>query len=496
MSEQRKFGLTPSPARSSTSSVSGSSRSRGGVSSKASEWDNPSPDRRGSAAAVGGTVDDDDLGVEEQEGDDDDDDGEVRQLGTMPLMKFVQTHTSEDNAAFNELLAKDQELHKRKYNWAFEGDKAEKEGQQRLLLLSSGAAMTQRLLEAMDAACADKEKRGNDRPNGPETWPHRAKNPLLFPPDLNTNREICGLPAGDGRSLATGVEGDIKLLTDGEVSQSTSSTATRALISGSSGSRVGVIPKAPPATVAKNTRFRGDEMPSGSAAPSPVSFGSVLDGASVRSGTDLQRMVEMTPSPMPGAIGAGGASPFVTWGDIEGTPMILDPSSTPLGPLASAISRDSGGPQFRMEATSYRETLAANLNQELTAKKKRRQEATTANTTRGGRANGRRGSGMLTPSERLAGMSPAAQSLAMRLTGNRFPLKSSKANGSGRRAGVAGGISSARSVASNVPTPSPFAVGRLRDDRGSAGLSSAGGVAAARRREGSALTDNLLPPRP
>lgn len=34
-----------------------------------------------------------------------------------------------------------------------------------------------------------------------------------------------------------------------------------------------------------------------------------------------------TPSPSPGA---GGASPFMTWGEIEGTPFRLDGGDTPL----------------------------------------------------------------------------------------------------------------------------------------------------------------------
>ena len=62
-----------------------------------------------------------------------------------------------------------------------------------------------------------------------------------------------------------------------------------------------------------------------------------------------------SPSPRPGE----DLSPFVTWGDVESTPVLLDPSSTP------KPSRD--GASFRMPATRKREEIARVLSEKATS---------------------------------------------------------------------------------------------------------------------------------
>lgn len=56
-------------------------------------------------------------------------------------------------------------------------------------------------------------------------------------------------------------------------------------------------------------------------------------GGPALGGADFN-FVPMTPSIEPGAVegqeGLAGASPLMTWGDIDGTPLILDPGATPL----------------------------------------------------------------------------------------------------------------------------------------------------------------------
>lgn len=478
LSEQRKFGLTPTPQR-------GNARHDGGEGDDAtpgrSEWESVSPTRSQSASSV---VVEDEIEMDGGGEEDDEAGAELRRLENMELMTFVRTHTSEDNAAFNELLAKDQAVHRRKHEWAYETEK------DRTLLLTSGEKMNQKQLEALDAACETKKKFGDDRPNGPDTWPHRARNPLLFPPDMETSREICKLPPE--QSGAAGKE-ETLLLTGSDASSSNSMSSALTIPI----SRVGVVPKAPAVTVAKNTRFRGDEIvESSDGTPLSERSSSSRPASSVR---ELQTMVEMTPSPMPGALAAGGASPFVTWGDIEGTPMILDPSQTPLGKLSSAIetSGDANGPKFRIEDMSYREKLALDLNQTIAEKKRKRQEAST--TSR--KSNRKATDQILTPKERFSALSPAAQGLAMRLSGNRssnlFRRSSSQLHSS--RTDARAGSSSLRSVGSSFfPTPSPFAVGRLTTPVGKSSASVRTSASGKREKsksggKSSSITDNLLP---
>ncbi|ERN01023.1 hypothetical protein AMTRI_Chr03g145700 [Amborella trichopoda] len=59
-----------------------------------------------------------------------------------------------------------------------------------------------------------------------------------------------------------------------------------------------------------------------------------------------------TPSPMPGV----EESPFITWGEIEGTPVRLDGEDFPVG--------GEDGPQFRIPAPPLRDSTAHNLSRE------------------------------------------------------------------------------------------------------------------------------------
>jgi len=125
------------------------------------------------------------------------------------------THTSEDNASFNELQDKAVEDHKRRYHWAYDADPAR--GDPKLHLLADGSWISKERRLLADAAVVPKgvfaaqlrRKRPSlaltacctavtigpkdDRPSAPETWTYRARNPLLFPPELETTRAICGV---------------------------------------------------------------------------------------------------------------------------------------------------------------------------------------------------------------------------------------------------------------------------------------------------------------
>ncbi|EFJ16645.1 hypothetical protein SELMODRAFT_116099 [Selaginella moellendorffii] len=62
-----------------------------------------------------------------------------------------------------------------------------------------------------------------------------------------------------------------------------------------------------------------------------------------------------TPSPAPGV----DSSPFVTWGEIEGTPLRLEMEDTPVG-----IGGSGDGPHFKIPAPPVRDTRAHSLSRE------------------------------------------------------------------------------------------------------------------------------------
>ncbi|KAL0421167.1 UNVERIFIED_CONTAM: Splicing factor ESS-2 [Sesamum latifolium] len=99
-----------------------------------------------------------------------------------------------------------------------------------------------------------------------------------------------------------------------------------------------------------------------------------------------------TPSPAPGV----DESPFITWGEIEGTPLRLEPEDTPID-----IGESGDGPQFKIPMPPSRDVKAHSLSREaarkLRARSKMFQKPPLPSPVRGGSAS---------PSTRL---SPAAQ---------------------------------------------------------------------------------------
>lgn len=66
-----------------------------------------------------------------------------------------------------------------------------------------------------------------------------------------------------------------------------------------------------------------------------------------------------TPSPAPGV----GESPFITWGEIEGTPLRLEPEETPID-----IGGSGDGPQFKIPMPPSRDLKAHSLSREAARK--------------------------------------------------------------------------------------------------------------------------------
>ncbi|KAJ0397549.1 hypothetical protein ATCC90586_007727 [Pythium insidiosum] len=268
--------------------------------SSSSHWDQPTPPRR---AAEHEDSADERREVPDRDGDAIDHPSTATR--DMSLDAFVATHTTEDNAAFLELQEQTVKEHQQRYHWAYDVD--ERRGDPKLHLLRDGTWITKEQRLLADEALAPKGPR-DDRPTAPDTWPFRARNPLLFAPEIETNRLISqGKTAPSGSSPL--------LLTSG-ASDSTPCVAVVA----QSKQRLGRPPRGKRETVYANSRFpRGPE-------PSQTSINSTADSTPSRQ-TDSDRLMQMTPLIAPGV----DASPLMTWGDIESTPMILDPRATPGG---------------------------------------------------------------------------------------------------------------------------------------------------------------------
>ncbi|KAL4151899.1 hypothetical protein PRNP1_008836 [Phytophthora ramorum] len=281
------YPLTEMTLRAATTRGNASVRS----SASGSGWDQPTP-------------------TQERDEKDEEEAGDDKLKSSMTLNRFVATHTSEDNEAFKDIQEKAVKDHQRRYHWAFDEDKDK--GDPKLHLLTSGTWISKEQRRIADESCAPKGPK-DDRPSAPETWKFRARNPLLFPPELETTRDICR------------VEGDLK---------------SQLLLENGPKPHLGRPPKANKITVYANSRFSSEDTQL------------TESDSRVTSSHKDYPLVEMTPLIAPGV----DASPLMTWGDIEGTPTILGSRPTP--------ERIMNTPSFELRDKSRREKLAERLGTE------------------------------------------------------------------------------------------------------------------------------------
>ncbi|KAL0589592.1 hypothetical protein ABG067_002141 [Albugo candida] len=223
-------------------------------------------------------------------------------ITSMTLDKFTATHTSEDNSAFNELQIKAIQEHRSRYHWAYD---SENQNTCKMFLLTDGTWIKAEERKRIMEACAPKGDALDKRPKAPDTWQYRAQNPLIFPPLLDVTKSICRVG-----EIQPNNEGLLKL---------------EDKFSNRSKQRLGSKKK----IVYANSRFP----------PENKSF--YTSTKSEKNDMKEYDLVEMTPIIAPGV----DASPFMTWGSIEGTPINLD-------------AQGHGGPTFKMKEISGRERIA------------------------------------------------------------------------------------------------------------------------------------------
>ncbi len=231
-----------------------------------------------------------------------------------------------------------------------------------------------RLLAALspDSPHGDKDK-DDDRPIVPRMWKHRTRNALMFQPDLRSSRDTCGVDP-DKPPLAIEDDSNQRIGKAQTQARGIQHAATRIPSESGLSSNLSVIGASPL------------ELP-GSDRSSVVGI-DVLEG--VDNSHRLNKLVPMTPTIIPGA---GGESPLMTWGEIQGTPLGLNT------------------PSFEVRNQSQREQVAHRLQHS------RRWRGS------GGTTSGRKST---TPMPRLRTkegstlpqLTPAAKKLARKLAGN------------------------------------------------------------------------------
>ncbi|KAI8140675.1 nuclear protein DGCR14 [Fennellomyces sp. T-0311] len=244
----------------------------------------------------------------------------------LSLDQFQTLYTSEDNASFTEVLEKTNAKRREKYKW---------------LLDKEAAPMI-----------TGEERKMIEYATSPAVWKYTAKNALMY------------IPEGTGQSYLNEVES-----------------------------------RAPAKAIEySNTQFAIPQVPSRSKIATPQNgaaqtpwkdlCGIGEDGESIDTDVNSNyrgyRLVDSTPTLTPSRAG----TPLMTWGSIEGTPMLISGSDTP-------------GRRFSLPKVSKREELGMKLSEKASrAHRKRANDRVTKGTPR-------LGAGL---------MSPAAQHLLRRNT--------------------------------------------------------------------------------
>ncbi|XP_046472494.1 splicing factor ESS-2 homolog [Neodiprion pinetum] len=281
----------------------------------------------------------------------------------MGLDAYLTSHTSEDNASFEEMMVESEKKHRLKYSWLYEVEEKSK-----VLAIERNKNETR---------CIE----GNyEKPKELDGWSYTNKNYIMYVPD--------------------GVE-----LTPEEKIN---------------------LAKRKQEVIHDNTRLRmnpfneqqnKETINELAKTQSKVKDGKIgIDGKEVvRNPTPRVNGFSFvaTPSPRPGECD----SPIMTWGQIEGTPFRLDGGDTPL-------LRTSHGPAFRMAEPPKREKIALQLAEKAGERHRDRKSKALEAARRSLASPSPR---PLSAMDRLSTMSPAARRLAtqkLRLSGTPTPRRS------------------------------------------------------------------------
>ncbi|KAK0416592.1 hypothetical protein QR680_012578 [Steinernema hermaphroditum] len=298
------------------------------------------------------------------EGDNDKALGKKRKVPTeekLTVDAYLNKFTSEDNASFEELAALGAKRERVRNKWMYDAEE------------QHNAEMVSRVEFIKDAdkqLVAAKVENG-PRPNDIGNWTYKARNSLIFNPEgapltLKEHMENSKMNQKIINKNAT-------RFTDNKLSHATRTTLAKAA-----------------AQQAANNAGHVDITGEIKGAPQPCNLGIVV-----------------TPSPAPGV----DESPLMTWGEIEGTPFMLDGSDINITPLADS------GPVFKIPELPLRDKIALGISDNIGHRYHDKRKAAAAEAEKHRSKTPRFGSDVT--SKRLATMSPAARLLATNKLGIR-----------------------------------------------------------------------------
>ncbi|RNA43613.1 DGCR14 -like protein, partial [Brachionus plicatilis] len=276
---------------------------------------------------------------------------------TESLDTFLANNTSEDNISFEALIEDAEKKQRTKIHqaWLFEKEK-------------------QHLKKSEESLMLDGPKHNDDLIKSLDSWRYTSKNTLMYIPEgapLTLEEELVQAKSSRVINHSNTRFTPEELNRLGTVVQMPASSTKTNLL----------------ATSISKLNVEGKEA---SAKETPKIRGYSL--------------VDPCPSPMPGNL-AGDESPMMVWGEVESTPMRLDPTQTPYTP------RMSDGPEFKIPDIPEREKIALQLEEKISAEKRKKKIEALKQVQRSIASPSRNVLSSPRAGDRINNMSPAAQRL-------------------------------------------------------------------------------------
>ncbi|XP_073125527.1 uncharacterized protein [Henckelia pumila] len=292
---------------------------------------------------------------------------------SLPLDEFFRNYTSEDNESFLRIMERVNRKRKEKYEYLLEGENTEtvqesnfiEDGNKREKTSTDGYGTSDQPVSTLDG------------------WKYTAKNLLMYHP---ADRGEAPLTPEE-RSLR--LKGMTKEINRSNTRFQTKATDFTSLPNEDNFSMLYTpVSGATPVPMMSRDSDKVKKYDLDDLRKTPNKF-YVESEKKADNGYSFLK----TPSPAPGL----DESPFITWGEIEGTPLRLEPEETPID-----IGGSGDGPQFKIPMPPSRDVKAHSLSREAARKLRERskmyQKPPLPSPVRGG---------SVSPSTRV--LSPAAQ---------------------------------------------------------------------------------------
>lgn len=256
---------------------------------------------------------------------------------SLTLDEFFRRYTSEDNESFSKIIEKVNRKRKEKYGYLLEGEKEEEmkliEDSKRAKVVTDGYGTSDQPVATL------------------EGWKYAAKNLLMYHPADNGEVALTEEERAERLKGLTKEVSKVNTRFHGKMMESQpKEDETVAVL-------YTPVPGATPVPFLdrgdKTKKYDLDDL-----RKTPNQF-FVESGKKAENGYSFVS----TPSPAPGVDG----SPFITWGEIEGTPLRLEQEDTPID-----IGGSGEGPQYKIPMPASRDTKAHSLSREAARKLRER----------------------------------------------------------------------------------------------------------------------------